>query len=128
MPIGAGRTLSSRSSPPAISRLRDSKRVTFSESVPPESVYCYSHNHPWVGEFAKRLNWKGVSYLLDPSTQALVNRFDQSHYRPKHTVAKPYPEESVDFGKSMPALQSAKDEKGKEACLRTARGLCLRPL
>jgi hypothetical protein len=102
-----------QSSLPSKSPIRDSKRVGISETVPSASIHLFNHYHPWVGEFIKRLNWKGIAYLLNPSTQALVTKFDAPNYHPTHAVAKPYPDESVDFGQTMPGRQKAKDNEGK---------------
>ena len=101
-----------QSSPLPKSPLRNSNKAFPPQSVPAESIYVFNHHHPWVGEFIKRLNWKGIAYLLDPSTQALASKFDTSHYRPSHFVAKPYPEEAVDFGSPSPGLQKPAREGG----------------
>jgi Tc toxin complex TcA C-terminal TcB-binding domain/Neuraminidase-like domain/Salmonella virulence plasmid 28.1kDa A protein len=86
--------------------IRDPNSARAPSDVLVGSVYFFNHYHPWVGEFIKRLNWKGISYLLDPSTQALnaskppsgVNKFEfSSYYKPTDVVAKPYPEEVVEF-------------------------------
>lgn len=90
-------------------------RTFFSETVSPGSLYLFNHNHAWVGEFIKRLNWQGIGYLLDPRTQALSNGYEESKYRPGRAVAKPYPDELVDFGQSAPGLPNAAKRKGK-AC------------
>ncbi len=70
-----------------------------------------------MGEFIKRLNWKGIEYLLDPATQALdggnnppagQDKFHFSaQYGPSTFVAKPHPAELVDFGQITPSLAKA---------------------
>jgi hypothetical protein len=95
--------------------VRDPNSAVAPGDVSVGSVYLFNHYHPWVGEFIRRYKWKGISYLLDPSTQALnsesppngYDRFDfSSFYKPTNIVAKPYPRETVDFN-PIPSQTSA---------------------
>ena len=77
------------------------------------SFYFFNHYHPWVGELIKRLNWKGISYLLQPETQGLGDPSGYSfgsYYGPTSNVAAPYPAEKVDFG---PTAGTMVDEQQK---------------
>jgi hypothetical protein len=86
------------------------KDATQSHSVKDDakgSFYFFNHYHPWVGELIKRLNWKGISYLLQPATQALGDPSGYSfgsYYGPTSNVAQPRPTESVEFGPTASAM------------------------
>ena len=52
-------------------KLKDATRSSSPKDDAKGSFYFFNHYHPWVGELIKRLNWKGISYLLHPDTQGL---------------------------------------------------------
>ena len=101
--------------PPDSRAKRRPRRVAAPSYVTVGQVYFFNHYQPWVGELIKRLNWagRGISYLLEPDTQALnaekqpsgQSNFDfKSYYAPLPTVAQPYPEEVMDFGPTQKLL------------------------
>lgn len=58
------------------------------------------HCHPQVCEFIRRLNRDGLFALLATGTQQLNDSspsYFYNHYQPSPYVAKPYPDESVEF-------------------------------
>jgi Tc toxin complex TcA C-terminal TcB-binding domain/Neuraminidase-like domain/Salmonella virulence plasmid 28.1kDa A protein len=107
--------------PTVATQIKHEKHADLSSHVTPESFYFFNHYHPWVGQFLKRVNWKGIPYLLDPRTQALDSAHPEpgqdskfefvSHYGPSRVVAKPYPKESIDFSQMSPDLKKALAEE-----------------
>ena len=88
----------------------DRRRTYFVVKSLPSSLFFFNHYHPWVGEFINQLNRRGISSLLNPTTQALNTSLPQSitirnynfsfntSYSPTPSVSEPFPIESVDFG------------------------------
>ena len=108
--------------PAVAERVKHGNHAEAPKPAASESFYFFNHYHPWIGQFLKRLNWKGIPYLLDPTTQALHNAHAHSgqeddfdfarDYTPHREVAKPYPQEAVDFSQISPELKKAlADEK-----------------
>lgn len=93
--------------PLSSSVIKNSNLAGYSLDLWPYSFYFFNHYHPWIGEFIKRLNWKGIPYLLYPTTQALDSAapqpgssysFDFSSYGLTLSVAPGLVGELVDFG------------------------------
>jgi peptidoglycan hydrolase-like protein with peptidoglycan-binding domain len=92
------------------SGITDPSFVSAWSEIAPLAFFFFNQYHPWVGQFIKNLNWKGVPFLLDPTTQALtaesppqgVKPFDfASTYVPSAFVNRTFPEEVVDFGPAL---------------------------
>jgi hypothetical protein len=67
-------------------------------SILPESFYLFNHYHPWIGQFIKNLNWKGIPGLLEPTTQGLDDGFSSTYFS---FGFQSVPKEIVDFGPSQ---------------------------
>jgi hypothetical protein len=105
-------------SPPQSSASLTNPDVAASADAVDQSFYFFNHYHPWVGEFIKRLNGKGISCVLSPCTQALIGEnpptgvapFEFSDFSPPNLVNSNYPEEIIDFGPTQKQLLAEVDK------------------
>jgi hypothetical protein len=101
------------------------------------SFYFFNHYHPWVGEFIKVLNWKGIPGLLDPNTQAL-NSYNlissqgqfkfSTYYAPDKTYVAKIPYYTQDQSGRFRTSTSGSSSRTIYQLDYASGGLCLRPL